>query len=435
MVGRNQDNFSKLPASQMLDELIVEAINNRASYIHIEPGDVDVLVRYRINGSLVEIDRFSKNRFDSFLERVKVLANLEIRVRNIPQDGKFSVLNNDENYTLRVSIIPTIGGEKVSINLLNSSKKAPSLEELGYWGHALDTIKSAIKKPSGLILLVGPRDSGKSLSILSMLSSINDPERSIATIEDPVDFIIKGAHQTQVNNRTNLTFSSGLRALAKHDSDIIMVGEIRDSETADLVFHYASRGKLILSSVYSNHISTAIDKLNDAGVSPNRVAHSLNTISNQRLVSRLCKFCRESFVPDNAHLTLLNEMFSLHSSDNMKKIHNLESSYINETSKDKTIVVKDFSSSETRIKKLWQAKRGGCDKCNYTGYFGRIGLYEVINVTPVIEKHITTLASPRLLAAKAFEQGSFSIFTDGLIKMLQGETSIHELFRLYQDHF
>jgi type IV pilus assembly protein PilB len=436
MVGKITDSFSQLPASQMLDSLIDQAIDSGASYIHVEPGDVEVLVRYRVNGSLIEINRFSKKRFDSFIDRLKKLANLETRVRNIPQDGKFKVSSNSEAYTLRVSILPTVDGEKVSINVLNSSKHTPSLKELGYWGHGLAAVNESLCRKNGLILLVGPRDSGKSLSLVSMLSNVKDPNLKIASIEDPIEYVISNANQVQVNYKTKLTLSLGLKTLAKHDNDIIMVSEIRDPESADLTFHYASHGKLLLGTIYANNFYSALDKLNDMGVSHAMATHSLKLVSNQRLVRRLCVSCRDNVEPDKPSLSLLEEIFNFSNPQSMKLIHKLESEYVSQISNDnKGILSKDLGTSETRIKRIWKAHEGGCENCLHTGYRGRVGLYEVIVITPQIQKLIMSLASPKVISAKASAEGSVSLLTDGLIKALQGYTSINEVFRLYQETF
>ena len=291
-------------------------------------------------------------------------------------------------------------------------------------------------RSKGLILLVGPRDSGKSLSLLSMLSNINHPDRKVATIEDPVEYLIKGANQLQVNHKTNLTFSSGLKALDKHDNDVIMVSEIRDSETASLVFHYASHGKLLLSTIYANHIYSGIDKLNDAGINQTLMAHTLNLITSQRVVRRLCTNCRESFEPNVANLRLLNNIFELNNPTKMKFIHKIETEFTSQIILGgKLATSKDLSTTEGRLKRLWRAHEGGCDNCLHTGYKGRVGLFEVMTIPPAIEKLIMSLASPKVLLAKASAEGTVSIINDGLVKTLQGQTSINEIFRLSQDHF
>jgi type II secretory ATPase GspE/PulE/Tfp pilus assembly ATPase PilB-like protein len=436
MVGKNIDKLNKLPAGQMLDMIIDQAINNQASYIHIDPSDIDVLIRYRVNGSLIEIDRFPKKRLDSFLDRIKTLANLEPKVRNIPQDGKFKKTSENDIYTLHVSIIPTILGEKISINLINNSKIAPSLNELGYWGNGLKQLLNVLDKRNGLILLAGPRNSGKSLSLLSMLNNESLSGRNIATVEDPVEFIIDGATQIQVNNKTSLSFLSGVQALDKHDNDVIMASEIRDSETAKVLFDYASHGRLILSTIYTKHIYSAIDKLNDAGISHNIIAHTLKLISTQQLVRRLCSDCKTSIIPSPSDIYLINQILKVGGITSMKNLHEIEVSYTNEISpKGKSATSKDLNTTEGRIKKLWRAKSGGCENCLNTGYKGMLGLFEIITITPSIKKIILSLGSPELLMSKAYSEGSINLLVDGLVKSLQGQTSIDEVYRLYQDHF
>jgi len=433
MVGKKTDTFKKVSSDQILDSLIFKAIETNASFIHIEPRELDVLVRFRVNGALIEINKFPKSKLNGVNERIKKLANLDTSIRDIPQDGRFKSKNNDDTYTLRVSILPTIDGEKISINILNGSTKTPDLRTLGYWGHGLKAMSNAAKDQNGVILISGPRDSGKSLSLVSMLNNIDNPDKKIATIEDPVEYILKKAHQTQVNHKTNLSFVNGLKAIEKQDNDVIMVSEIRDSEVANLVFHYGSRGKLVLSSIYSNSITDSINKLLNVGISRSEIAHTLRLVSSQRLVRKLCENCRESFEPDKSTLALINEVFGLKDPGRMKYIHKLETEYYSDATGNEPNI-KDLSTTENRIKKLWRINTDGCEKCLHTGYVGRIGLYEIINMSPAIRKLILSLASSKVLFDKAVKEGTVSILTDGLVKSLQGVTSINEVFRLIQEN-
>lgn len=438
MVGKIKDSFNNLPASRMLDSLIDQAIESKASFIHIEPGELEVSVRYRVNGSLIEINRFPKKRFDSFLETVKALANLDTRLKNIPQDGKFKVSKDDNSHTFRVSTMPTIGGEKISINILNSSLLPPSLAELGYWGNGLGIIDRALSKPSGLVLLTGPKNSGKSMSLFGMLGNIQDPNIKIASIEDPVEYLIKNATQTQASHKTGLSLGLGLKVLDKQDNDIIMVSELIDSKTAKLVFHYASRNKLILTTIYADNIFDAIHKLDDMNISRAQAANSLIAFSSQRLVRRLCSNCREKFLPDKSLMKLVTELFGLNDPVKMKSLHSLENQFVSETIlrdvASKVAKADNLNTTETKIKYLWRDHKGGCDDCQQTGYRGYVGLFEVINVSSAIKKLMVSLASAKVIIARATSEGTNDILTDGLVKALQGLTSINEIIALEQKY-
>jgi type IV pilus assembly protein PilB len=387
---------------------------------------------------LVEANRFSKKRLDNFSEKIKIISNLETRVRNIPQTGKFKITKDSESYTFRVSTIPTISGEKISISVLRSSLKPPNLVELGYWGVGLTNIKRALSKPSGLILLCGQKGSGRSMSLFSMLSSIDSDNLKIASIEDPVEYLTKNVSQTQVNHKTGLSFSSGLRILDKQDNDIIMVSEFRDAETVNLAIGLASRNRLILSTIYSNSIYSALNKLNDAGISRALIAHSLSVVSSQRLVRKLCFDCREKFLPGKAMLSLIFEEFGLADPARMKYIHHLEQKYIQEMSSSGS----DFevsnpitpSTTETKIKFLWRQHEGGCSNCQYSGYNGLLGIFEVVNVSPAISRLIVSVASSRVIFAKATSEGTIGLLSDGLVKALSGRTSVDELISLNHDY-
>ena len=427
MVGKKSNDFNKLSSSQMLNLIIESAIDESANFIHIESRDTDISIRFRINGALIEYNKFPKKRYDSLIQKLKKLSNLDAKQRNITQEGKFKINTNNKMYSLSVTVIPTIYGEKLSINILDRSKDIMSLEELGYWGGGLISIKKALESRKGLILLTGQRDSGKSTSLASILNSISDPNLKISTIEDPVEIIINKINQTQVNPKTNLTFTNGLKIIEKNDSDVIMVSDLRDKETIKHVFQYSSHGKLIISSIFSNNSIEAINRLVISGINHHLISHSLKILINQKLVRKLCLNCSETFIPNKKNLDLIGTIFNLDKPNQMKFIHNLELVYINEHEKNES------NTSENKIKKLWQAHEGGCENCHNTGYSGRIGLFEIIRVTPSIEALITSLASPKVILNKAINEGTVTILVDGLIKALQGETSINEIYRIYQD--
>lgn len=433
MVGNN-DSFKNMSSEHLLDSLIEKAIDAKASFIHIEPRNLEVLIRYRIDGSLVEIDKFSKDELDNLTNRLKELANLESHIKEMPQDGKFNISFKDHSYMLRTTIIPTIDGEKVSINILKTNNTPPSLQELGYWGTGLKNITNSLSHSRGVILLTGPSGSGKSLSLISMLSNVADPHLKIATIEDPIEYIFPRANQIQVNHKANISFVSGLKTIELQDYDIIMVSELRDSETTKLVFHYGDKNNLLLSSLNTNSISEALDRLENNDVDIHEIAHLLKIISSQKLVRRLCAKCREIYEPSKATLALIENIYKLSNPKNMKNIHRLESIYLQETTSDKKISLRSLNSSETKIKKLYKANRDGCEECNHSGYKGMVGLFEIINISESIQKLLLSLASPKVLLDRATIEGTITILTDGLIKALRGLTSIEEIFSIYQEY-
>lgn len=434
MVGKNIDSFKKFTAGQLLDSLIEGAIKAQATFIHIEPRNLEVLVRYRVNGALIEIDKFSKEKLNNLTERLRTLAGLEIGLVGVPQDGRFKISEKDKIYSIRVSILPTIDGEKISINILNGSTEPPTLTSLGYWGHGLKSIENTLELKHGVILLNGPGDSGKSLSLASMLGSVKDKDIKIATIEDPVEYILPRANQTQVNHKTNLTFSTGLKTIENQDNDIVMVSELRDSETANLVFQYGMKNNLILTSMHSRSGYEAIERLVNNGITRPLIAHSLRILSSQSLVRRLCETCREASVPDKATMSLINKIYKLPNPKQMKYIHKLEISYKNEIYAQKSTSQKNFNTTETKIRKIYLAHPGGCEDCSHTGYKGLIGLYEIINISESIQKLMLSLASSKVLMDKAIQEGTTNILIDGLIKSLSGKTSITEIFRIHQEY-
>lgn len=430
--GTNINSYKQINDEQLLKHLIEEAIRSNATFIHIEPRNPEILVRYRINGSLVEFNRFTIEDIASLSEELRNLADIQIGLAGMPEDGKFQTIVNDRPYSFKVTILPTIDGEKISIGLSENPKSIESLEKLGYWGEGLKSIKDALTYDRGVILLNGPGDSGKSLSLVSMLSAINDPDVKISTIEDPIEYEIQKANQTQVNYRVNLTFANGLQTIEKHNPDVIMVSELRDSETANLVFQYGMKNNLILTSMHSKSSYESIDRLVKNGIKRPLIAHSLKIISSQRLVRRLCDNCRVSFAPDKYTIALINNIFGLPNPKKMKYINKLESMYLSEINHE-TPKASKLNTTGTKIKKIYMANKEGCDKCYRTGYKGQIGLYETIHITDSIQKLILSLASPKVLMSRATAEGTTDLLIDGLIKALAGQTSIHEVFRVHQN--
>lgn len=316
------------PIAQTVNLLLEYAIRSNASDIHIEPREQFVQVRYRIDGVLKEVNRLPKNVLGALVSRIKILSNLKIDERRVPQDGRFKIKVAGKQYALRVSTLPIADGEKVVMRILDESNQAVTLEQLGYWGHSLAVINQALTEPNGMILVTGPTGSGKSTSLFSVLSMLNTPEVNISTIEDPVEYKIPGVNQTQTNSKAGMTFASGLRALLRQDPNIIMVGEIRDGETANLGVQAALTGHLVFSTLHTNNAATCLPRLLDMGIEPFLIASTVKAVVGQRLVRRLCMNCRQSYVPNQTEVAEIVRLFHLAPGQDFYYIHQLEAQAI-----------------------------------------------------------------------------------------------------------
>ncbi len=430
-----EDLAEDSPIAQTVNLLIEYAIRSGASDVHIEPRENHVVVRYRIDGILREANKLPKKVHGALVSRIKILSNLKIDERRAPQDGRFKIQVGSGLFALRVSTLPIQEGEKVVMRILNESSKAATLEELGFWGLALDNINKAVVQPHGMILVTGPTGSGKSTTLFSTLSILNKPSVNISTVEDPVEYKIPGANQTQVNPKAGMTFASGLRALLRQDPNIIMVGEIRDSETAGLGVQAALTGHLVFATLHTNNAATCLPRLLDMSIEPFLIASTVRAVVGQRLVRRLCVECREEYEPVAATLKQIDGIFSTGDSAVMKHIHELEESALaggigkgTGAKTDKSAI--PLGTTETAIKKLWKAHEGGCSACNHTGYKGRIGIYEVLSNSQEIQKLIVANATSDQIQQQAMKEGMTTMQFDGFIKALRGQTSIEEILRV-----
>lgn len=430
-----EDLAEDSPIAQTVNLLIEYAISAGASDIHIEPREDYVVVRYRIDGILREANKLPKKVHGALVSRIKILSNLKIDERRVPQDGRFKIQTGSGRYALRVSTLPIQEGEKVVMRILSEGSKAATLEELGYWGLALDAINEAIKQPHGMILVTGPTGSGKSTSLFSTLSLLNKPSVNISTIEDPVEYKIPGANQTQVNPKAGMTFAAGLRALLRQDPNIIMVGEIRDGETSGLAVQAALTGHLVFATLHTNNAATCLPRLLDMGIEPFLIASTVRAVVGQRLVRRLCVDCREEVTPDAATLKQLNGIFAIQNDVVMRHVHDMEQEALNggigATNAGKSKVdTSKLSTTETKITRIFKARDRGCDSCNHTGYRGRIGIYEVLGNTPEIQKLIVSNATSDIIQVEAIKNGMVTMQFDGFIKALRGQTTIEEILRV-----
>jgi type IV pilus assembly protein PilB len=399
----------ELPVIRIVDTLIKHAILQRASDIHIEPTEKEILVRYRIDGILRDAMVLPGKISSGIVARVKVLSNLKLDEHRLPQDGRFKVESEDYRYSVRVSIMPIFDGEKIVMRLLPETAKSFSLEELGLRDLALERIEENLKKPVGMILVTGPTGSGKTTTLYTMMEILNDPGVNIATIEDPIEYRMPRINQTQVNPKIGLTFANGLRSLVRQDPDIIMVGEIRDRETASLAINAALTGHLVLSTLHTNSAGGAIPRLIDMGVEPFLLASTLNVVLAQRLVRRLCEE---------------KEKYQLNQPE-LKQIENFcQPERVLEILK-KKIKIKNFKDIT-----LWRPKPS--KKCP-DGYKGRLGIFEVLPVTQTIKELIIKKSTSDEIQKRAQAEGMITMIEDGFIKAAQGLTSLEEVLRVTRE--
>lgn len=417
------------PIAQTVNLLLEYAIRSQASDIHIEPRENFVQIRYRIDGVLKEVNQLPRNVLGALVSRIKILSNLKIDERRVPQDGRFKIKIAGKQYALRVSTLPVADGEKVVMRILDESNQAVTLQSLGYWGHSLSVISEAIVEPNGMVLITGPTGSGKSTSLFSVLTMLNKPDVNISTIEDPVEYKIPGVNQTQTNAKAGMTFANGLRALLRQDPNIIMVGEIRDGETANLGVQAALTGHLVFSTLHTNNAATCLPRLLDMGIEPFLIASTVKAVVGQRLVRRLCMNCRQQYVPEQAEIAEIVKLFNLHEGQTFEYIHSLELQAIEQKVGGDT----PLGTSESTIVSLWRANPEGCDECNHTGYKGRIGIYEVLGVTNSIQKFITSNATSEQIQEQAIVDGMTTMQTDGLVKTLRGNTTLEEVLRVTRE--
>lgn len=390
------------PIAKIVSTILEFAIRYRASDVHIEPEEDKTRVRYRIDGILHEKLILPKSVHDALISRIKVLTDMKIDEKRIPQDGRFNFKADNQEVDLRVSTLPTVHGEKIVMRLLKKSGGVPTMPELGLRGHALKNLEDAILRPHGIILICGPTGSGKTTSLYSILSKINTNKVNIVTLEDPVEYKIAGVNQVQINPAAGLTFASGLRSFLRQDPNIIMVGEIRDRETADLAVQASLTGHLVFSTIHTKSASQALPRLLDMGAEPFLLASTITAIVAQRICRRICNACKETFKPDPKVIAETKEVLG-----------NLY----------------PYKSDE----ELVFSRGKGCPECNDTGYLGRIGIFEVLSVTEKVARQIIAQAVAIDIEKIAVSEGMITMKQDGYLKVIEGVTTIEEVLRVAQD--
>jgi type IV pilus assembly protein PilB len=388
-----------LPIAKIIDTLINTAYEDRVSDVHIEPTESESLIRFRIDGVLQDVLLMPKAIHDRLITRIKVLSNLRTDEHMSAQDGKMRIAVPEEQLDIRVSILPVTGGEKVVLRLLSSKSREYSLVSLGMAPEDLVKIERAYSQTYGMILSTGPTGSGKTTSIYAILKVLNTREKNITTIEDPVEYWIKGANQVQVNVKTNLTFADGLRSILRQDPNIIFVGEIRDNETAGIAVNAALTGHLVLSTLHTNDAATAIPRLSDMGVEPFLVASTVRVIIAQRLLRKICDGCKTS---REFTMEELLKHFS------------------------KEIIAKFFPDGDS----ITTYHGAGCKLCHNTGYKGRLGAFEVLEVSSEIRKLIAAKSDAEIINNQAIKEGMRSMLEDAMVKVQKGQTTIEEVIRV-----
>jgi type IV pilus assembly protein PilB len=382
------------PIVKFVNLLITQAIADRASDIHIEPGERDVRVRLRIDGVLHEVMRPPKNIQAGIISRLKIMSDINIAERRIPQDGRLSVSTNGKKIDLRVATLPTVWGEKVVMRILDNSTAMLKLSDLGFSDGNYERYAESFSKPYGMILVTGPTGSGKSTTLYATLNIVSSPDKNVITVEDPVEYRLPGINQVQTNAKAGLTFASALRSILRSDPDIVLIGEIRDHETAQIAIEAALTGHLVLSTLHTNDAPSAINRLIEMGIEPFLVGSSLDCVLAQRLARRLCEKCKEPYTPTPETL--------------------LQSGY----------PWRDGEDLPTLMRAV------GCSACSKTGYRGRLALHEVMSITEDIERLAVQRASAAAIGEAARAQGMLTLRDDGLAKVANGVTSLEEIFRV-----
>ena len=417
-LNKVEDIIKEAPVAKIVSTVIEYAMKAKASDIHVEPLEDRTRVRYRIDGILQERLVLPRKVHEALISRVKILSNLKIDEKRIPQDGRFTFKLKDDVVDLRIATLPTVNGEKVVMRLLPKTGSAPTLQDLGLRGSALKNFEENVIKPHGIILITGPTGSGKTTTLFGVLSKINKPNLNIVTLEDPVEYQIPGVNQVQINPLAGLTFASGLRSFLRQDPNIIMVGEIRDGETAGLAIQASLTGHLVFSTLHTSSAAGALPRLLDMGSETFLLASSISAIVAQRVVRKICSDCKHEYDPPGPLV------------DDIKKtlgalLHDKKTKFSDE-------VQKDLNELEgTKKFKLYKGK--GCHNCGDSGYKGRIGIFEVLIVNEKIGRLILERSPSGKINEQAIEDGMVTLIQDGYLKALEGITTVEEVLRVARE--
>ena len=395
--------LEQIPVTQLFEILIAGALSTSASDIHFEPESDVCRLRYRLDGLLHEVTTIDKARYQRVLNRVKVLSKMKLNITKAPQDGRFTIRQSDVAIEVRVSVLPSEYGESIVMRLLDPRSIQANLEDLGMRIDVLTQVKELLARPQGTLLTTGPTGSGKTTTLYAFLNHLNTPDMKIITVEDPIEYHIKGVNQTQVEPSKGYTFAGGLRAIVRQDPDIILIGEIRDLETAGIALEAALTGHMVLSTIHTNDAAGTIPRLIDLGTKPETVAPALTMAMGQRLLRRLCVSCKKKLPLEKNDAKKLEEQIAP--------------------------ISKRFDLSAASASSAVYGPVG-CSKCNNIGYKGRVGVYEVFEVTRAMERLILDEASVTDIRDLAIKEGMVTMLQDGYLKLLEGITSIEEIHRV-----
>ena len=404
---RLEDITAESPVTKVVASMLNHAVDGRSSDIHIEPFDERTRVRFHIDGVLQSVLDLPKNLHNAVSTRIKILSNLKIDEVRVPQDGRFSIFQGKTKIDFRVSTFPTKAGEKLVMRILDPLSSRIDLNALGVTGRSAELLKEAIERPFGIILITGPTGSGKSTTIAGILKQINTEEINIVTLEDPVEYFIDGVNQSQTHEEIGYTFASGLRSILRQDPDVIMVGEIRDRETAALAVQAALTGHIVLSTLHTNDALGIVPRLVDMGIEKYLLPSTLNLAAAQRLLRRLCKNCKVETVPDTAEQKIIDDALA-------------------------QIPPEIAKAYEGKNKLIFKPNPTPCKECGGKAYKGRVGIFEMLHMTPDLEKVILGNLSDTALRAEARNQGMITMFQDGVLKVLDGICSLEELLTVAQ---
>jgi type IV pilus assembly protein PilB len=393
------------PIAKLVSSILKYAVDNQASDIHIEPLLDKTRVRYRLDGILKETALLPGHLHSSIISRIKVMANLKLDETRVPQDGRIRIMAANRKIDLRISVLPLFDKEKVVMRVLDPMRRVFDLKDLGLWGNALEVVNKNLTRPHGLILITGPTGSGKTTTIFAAMKILNQPAVNVVTLEDPIEYFLSGANQSQVKPNIGYTFASGLRSIVRQDPDIIMVGEIRDTETAELSTHAALTGHVVLSTLHTNDSFGAIPRLIDMGIEPFLIASSMNLVIAQRLVRKICPHCAEQVEPSPQIEKSIEQ--------SLKDIKDIDLDY--------------YRDKKTNHLKFYRGR--GCSRCNNEGYRGRLAIFEALEITDEMKKIITSGCRIEEVKNEFCRQKMITMLQDGYIKVLRGETTIEEVLR------
>jgi type II secretory ATPase GspE/PulE/Tfp pilus assembly ATPase PilB-like protein len=421
------------PVARIVNAILQYAVTANSSDIHIEPMETKLRVRFRINGVMTERLVLPKNLNPAIASRVKILSHLKIDEKRLPQDGRFQIKVNGTKIDIRVSVMPSIHGEKVVMRLLESDTSGITLETTGLRGNAYKKFIDAIKVTNGIVLVTGPTGSGKTRTLACSLMKINDPKVNIISLENPVEIRVPGVTQVQINPEIGLTFANALRSVLRQDPDIVMVGEIRDQETAELAIQASLTGHLVLSTLHTNSAPAAIPRLLDMGIEPYLLASTMRIVVAQRLPRRICKHCIEAYPAEPEIIDdIMKEFSDVPGFDIVAYINQVIASK-KQKGDDGSSVMKPATTGPDGKPQFYLYRGKGCDRCGGSGYSGRIGIFEVLDVSEKISRMIMEHATSDDLLKEAKSKGMLTMIEDGYLKSLEGITTIEEIMRVSRD--